>query len=208
VAEPDDQKLDLPIREYLDRAFDERRRLGMLTGTGTDRDFLRAVAAQGWFSLAIPESYGGLGLPLADLAPVFVALGEYLVPGPIVENCVLPSLLVERASAEGRSALLATVEDGAPVGLVAPHTGSTWADQLGSVRCTDGKLDGEMSLVRFGEQAELLVVVANDERTVCLVDPRTDGVTVVADGRGVPRRRSGSGVPRSSAGRPPKGDRQ
>jgi alkylation response protein AidB-like acyl-CoA dehydrogenase len=77
------------------------------------------MAAQGWLGLHVPESFGGEGFTLAEVAVVLEELGHALFPGP-----VLPTLLVSAAvSRHGdealRAALLPGLADGTISGAVA-----------------------------------------------------------------------------------------
>ncbi|SFF68274.1 Acyl-CoA dehydrogenase [Blastococcus tunisiensis] len=144
---------------------------------GWSADLLRDAAAQGWFSLAVPEEVGGLGIALGELAPVFVALGEHLVPGPLLENVLLPALFADTAVGER---LVATVERGGVLAMADPGISCAWSAEVGRVRLTDRGLSGSIGLVRFAAQADLLLVVADapDGPHVCLVEPGAAGLFV------------------------------
>lgn len=49
-----------------------------------DRSWWRQLADLGLFGLAVPETEGGLGMGLGDLATAFEVLGEHRAPGPLI----------------------------------------------------------------------------------------------------------------------------
>ena len=59
---------------------------------GYGDDFWHDVAALGWLGLLIPESYGGAGLSLSDMAVLLEEWGAAVAPGPLVESAVIGSL--------------------------------------------------------------------------------------------------------------------
>lgn len=175
-----DDRLDQPVREYLAKRLPPERRIEILQTGGYDAGLLADVAAQGWFSLAVPEEFGGLGFGLTDLGPVVTALGEHLVPGPVLENLVLPPLLLPLVHGRAAELLADSIETGTPPAFVDPHGSPGWAGRLGAMTLDGDRLRGEVPLVRFGRQAALLVVVADSPvgPVVCLVETAANGVTV------------------------------
>lgn len=80
-----------------------------------------AFAESGFLDALVPEERGGAGLSLADIHPLWMALGRHAVPLPVGETMIARALLAD--SPEGPIAL--AVAEGVPVvvpcGLVAKH---------------------------------------------------------------------------------------
>jgi alkylation response protein AidB-like acyl-CoA dehydrogenase len=183
-----DNELVGPVREFLDRSLSDERRLAMLESNGDDPKFLAEAAALGWFALTAPEAEDGLGLHPAELAPVFRAFGERLLPGPMLEQMLVPGLLMASASDAGqesgpvleriRPALAGEVR----VAVADPGVTTDWAQAVGGIRAASDRLDGTLELVRFGAEADELVLVAADESRplVLLVNSDRAGLTVTA----------------------------
>jgi len=72
----------------------EARRKLRLSPTGYDRGRWQALAELGLIALAADEDAGGMGGSPVDLALVFEALGKANSPDPLLENGVLPALLL------------------------------------------------------------------------------------------------------------------
>ncbi|MDL5159701.1 acyl-CoA dehydrogenase family protein [Actinomycetospora termitidis] len=153
------------VDDYLGRSYAERRH-ELLERGGWDPALASEFADLGWYSLAVPEEQGGLGVPLAALGPVFLQYGRHLVRGPMLEHSALPALVPGLAPATGAR----------PPALVDPGVTDLWADDLGTITRRGPRLDGTVEAVRFAAQADRLVVVAG--AAVCLVDPATRGVSI------------------------------
>jgi alkylation response protein AidB-like acyl-CoA dehydrogenase len=96
-------------------------------------DVWKAVAGQGWTGLAVPESAGGAGYGLAELAVVVEQLGASVAPGPFLASAAAATVLA--AVAPGHE-LLPGLADGSVIGAVdvardgGPVIGAAWARLL------------------------------------------------------------------------------
>ncbi|HMO75731.1 MAG TPA: acyl-CoA dehydrogenase family protein [Sphingopyxis sp.] len=81
-----------------------------------------AFAESGFLDALAPEDRGGAGLPLAEVQPLWMALGRHAVPLPVGETMIARALLTE---APGGPVALAIAAPGqavvVPCGLVAAH---------------------------------------------------------------------------------------
>ena len=79
---------------------------------GYPPDLWRQMADLGWFGLAIPEEYGGQGLPLTYLGLVMEEVGRVLAPVPF-HSTVVPALTIARdGTEEQRQEILPRVSRG------------------------------------------------------------------------------------------------
>ena len=69
-------------------------------------------AGLGWLGLALPEAYGGQGLPLATLTLVFEQLGRYIAPLPVHATLVPALVIAKHGSEKQKQDLLPGVADG------------------------------------------------------------------------------------------------
>ena len=76
------------------------------------------MVAQGWLGLHVPESEGGQGFTLAELAVVLEELGHALLPGPFLPTVVVSAVLA-RHPGDGVGPLLAGLADGSITAAVA-----------------------------------------------------------------------------------------
>jgi acyl-CoA dehydrogenase len=175
-------RFDQAVDEYLARHYAVDRRRALLGAGGWDAPLAAELADLGWYSLAVPESRDGLGLPLSDLGGMFMQAGRHLLIGPLLENTLLPALLQRPGDWERSGALTAAVQTGVPLALVDPGVSDDCYTDLGSVSLTGDRLHGSVAAVRFAQHASLLAVVAGTDTgtVVCLVDPNAVGVRIQA----------------------------
>ena len=77
------------------------------------------LVAQGWLGLHVPESEGGQGFTLAEVAVVVLEeLGHALLPGPFLPTVVVSAVLA-RHPGDGTGPLLAGLADGSITAVVA-----------------------------------------------------------------------------------------
>jgi len=147
----------------------------------------QALAAQGWLAILIPESQGGLGLGITELAMVLEQLGRALVPGPFLSaaalgvpaiaaspNGALRARWLEPISSGAKRVTLALLEDAR---LPADDALAVRAEPTGSSRY---RLTGTKRLVPDLAGADAIAVVTGTGTgpRIFLVDAEAPGVTV------------------------------
>ncbi|MFP3991080.1 acyl-CoA dehydrogenase [Streptomyces sp. E11-3] len=187
------------VRGWLGRAVppEEIRKLLDAPSGGSGRPgYWAGLAEQGLLGVQLPESYGGGGGDLVDLAVVLEEAARAALPGPFLANAVAAQVLY-RAGAQPLAAALAS---GERIGAVALGAGT-----LTAVAAEDGYvLDGAAPPVLSGAEADLLLVAAESAagtlwvavdaaaltvRTHDSADPTRPTAEVTADGVQVPRSR-------------------
>src|SRR5262245_8362483 len=88
----------------------------MATETALHPELWSAVADQGWLGLHLPESAGGLGLGMVELAVVAEEMGRACFPGPFLGTVWAATLIHE---ANPKSKLLEKLTSGEEKGAVA-----------------------------------------------------------------------------------------
>ncbi|WP_306320861.1 MULTISPECIES: acyl-CoA dehydrogenase [unclassified Streptomyces] len=173
------------VRGWIARAVppDEvRKLLDAPAAAGHRPGYWDGVAAQGLLGVHLPESYGGGGGTLLDLAVVVEEAGRAALPGPFVGS-VLAAEVLRRA---GQRELVRGLAEGERIGAVAFGTGG-----LSAVAGPDGLvLDGAAPPVLTGADADLLVLAAESADGVVwfAVDAGTPGITVRVHESGDPTR--------------------
>jgi len=79
---------------------------------GYSPDMWRKVVNLGWLGLALPEKYGGQGLPLTYLGIIMEEMGRYLAPLPIHSTMVAALTVVKDGTEEQRKEVLPSVANG------------------------------------------------------------------------------------------------
>jgi 3-oxochol-4-en-24-oyl-CoA dehydrogenase len=136
--------------------------------TETLPSFWDALRELGWLGLHLPETHGGSGFGLPELAIVVEQLGRAITPGPFVPTVIASAVVAAAADDALRSELLP--------GLAAGTT--TAAIGLGgALTIDDGRATGDAGTVLGAGLADIAIARTGDD--VVVVDLRAPGVTVV-----------------------------
>jgi alkylation response protein AidB-like acyl-CoA dehydrogenase len=157
---------------------------------GFDRSRWAAFAELGWLALPVPESAGGLGGTLEDVALLNVTLGRHLATEPYVSTAVLCAHILAAADGERHAELLAAVAEGGQ--LLALAHAEPGRDALGgeahealAIRSGRGfVLNGKKLMALDAPSADRLIVSAELEGeaglALFLVDREAEGVLIDA----------------------------
>lgn len=135
-------------------------------GGGWEPEAWRAMGELGWLSLPMPESLGGFGGSMVDVAIVLEAFGTTLVPEPYIASIVLAGTALLDAGTPAQHArwLQPTIDGHASLALAYAERGHRF-DALPhttlAVRTADGvRLRGRKEFVLHGQHADVIVVSA------------------------------------------------
>ncbi|HXW38103.1 MAG TPA: acyl-CoA dehydrogenase family protein, partial [Acidimicrobiales bacterium] len=131
-----------------------------------DRELWRAMADQGWLGIEVPESEGGLGLGMVEVAVLCEQLGRRVAPAPFVPNVLCVGALgvacrddeVSEAVRDELGPFVESLSEGRAIGCVA------FADRSVTAR-SDGDrwlLTGRPEPTQYAPVADVAVVVAED----------------------------------------------
>ena len=132
------------------------------------------LAAFGTFAVAVPESCGGAGGTLADLAVVLEQTAQLLVPGPVLPTA-LAAVVLARA---GAMQLCAAVAEGAlPVGIAFGRSDTVATSAVDGTLHVTGH--GGLVLGAGAGTAVLFGVATDNGETWVLLPPDTPGLKLV-----------------------------
>ena len=136
----------------------------MAAGEGVDLDAVQSIAAMGWFGIAVPEAYGGVGLSLAEAVPVAEQIGRRLMMVPFIPATIAAQAVLAGGTAEQKQKFLPQIaEHGAAAMAVSETNGSfDLEDVAAEARETeDGYvLSGQKILVENLNTSRLLILTA------------------------------------------------
>jgi acyl-CoA dehydrogenase len=121
------------------------------------------LSRSGLTGLVVPESYGGLGFGMVELALVCEQLGAAVPPVPLLPSACAALLIATQGSDEQRSSWLAGLADGSVKAAIAPPQ-----SVLGAT-LKDGQITGHVSGVAWAHVADILLIPVGDE--VVVVEP-------------------------------------
>jgi alkylation response protein AidB-like acyl-CoA dehydrogenase len=183
VFTPEHEALRGATRDLLARHGPEQAvRAAMEADSGYDPVLWRRMADVGLQGLAVPETFGGAGGGIVELAVVMEEMGRALYCGPFLSSAVIAATTLAAVDDPVArkylpdicgGSLLATVAD---VGLLAGDEQSRTVAANGD---RTARLDGRVGYVLDGHVADLFVVTALDEGRpgLYLADARSAGVT-------------------------------
>jgi alkylation response protein AidB-like acyl-CoA dehydrogenase len=146
-----------------------------------DQDLWRQMVELGWTCLAVPESAGGLGMPLAAVAGLVEELGRAAFPCPLIGT--LNATYVLAACGDAANSALAEIAEGSSATLAITGSSGGWELDGTEVACTQGKLSGTAWFVQDARKSEKVLVAAKSGNSLGLywVDLNAEGVTISAD---------------------------
>jgi alkylation response protein AidB-like acyl-CoA dehydrogenase len=162
--------LAVTVRRYLaERCPTTRVRTVMEGDTGHDADLWRGLMDLGIGSIAVPESHGGLGSELLDLALVSEELGYACAPGPFLGCAMATVALAAGDDDEAAAKWLPRLAAGDAIATAAVgEAGSRWDETDLAATVRDGKLGAAKFLVPYGSLADVHIVAARDEAGLAL----------------------------------------
>ncbi|BBX40546.1 acyl-CoA dehydrogenase [Mycobacterium simiae] len=148
---PEHQELADSVRSLVARvAPSEVLHAAMETPIENPPPYWQAAAEQGLPGVHLPESVGGQGFGLLELAIVLAEFGYGAVPGPFVPSAIASALI---AAHDPNAKVLAELASGAAIGAYALDSGLT-ATRKGDVLV----IRGEVRAVPAAAQASVLVL--------------------------------------------------
>jgi alkylation response protein AidB-like acyl-CoA dehydrogenase len=136
----------------------------MATPDGVSRTLHEKAAALGWNGLIIPETYGGLGLGMLDLAVLAEEMGRVVMPGTFFSSSVLAAMALSRSrSTTLKKEWLPRIASGESIGTLAFLEASDRLDAEGiSARYTTTRtgyrLNGTKLFVTDASASDFIIV--------------------------------------------------
>ncbi len=135
------------------------------TEHGFERSLWDEMVGLGWTGIAVPESFGGSGLTLAEVATIAEPMGRHLLATPFVSTQLFTQALLAGGDEASKTAWLPRVCQGA-IGTVAlfEHHGDWDLEHLDTTARREGGdvvLQGSKTLVCDAAVADVLLVSAS-----------------------------------------------
>jgi alkylation response protein AidB-like acyl-CoA dehydrogenase len=151
----------------------------------------RKIAEMGWPGLLVPESHGGLGLGVLDMAILLCEFGRSVVPGPFLFSALLATAAIVKAGDRAQKTnLLPRLAAGEAIATLALLEEDDRIEPAG-IRCrarrsgSSYRLGGSKLFVPYADVADVLLVACRTEGsegpagiTLFLVDRLAPGLTV------------------------------
>jgi acyl-CoA dehydrogenase len=162
--------------------------------TGFSKALYGKMAELGWLAIPFPESAGGLGQGLVEMAVVMEELGKGLMPEPVLSSVLLGGQAIALGGNAGQQGKwLARISEGQALVTLAYQERQSRYDafDVATQASRDGAgwlLSGEKTYVPDAGAADGLVVTARTQGArrdregvaMFIVDPKAQGVTLTA----------------------------
>lgn len=145
------------------RAAVEQVTTAEATPDAFDHELWQELARTGLTGLVVPESDGGLGFGMVELALVCEQLGSAVAPVPLLPTACAALAIDARGSDEQRKSWLAGLADGTVKAAIAP------SQSVLDLSLEDGKVTGQVTGVAWAHVADILLIPVGDE--VIVVEP-------------------------------------
>lgn len=159
--------LDVAASFCRDKSPIDKVRALMGDDLGHDPAVWAEIGALGWLAIAIPESYGGVGLGLAEMVPVVEQMGRRLLATPFVSTSVAAQALLACGSEAQKQAILPRICEGQAATLALTEQGGDWT--LSAITCT-ARRDSDQLLLSGTKYLVCDAVAANWVLVSVLVD--------------------------------------
>ena len=190
----EEQMLKNVAREFLEAECSTAMVREMeIDGLGYPPALWKQMADLGWLGLALPEAYGGQGLPLTYLGLIIEEAGRVLAPVPLHSTAVAALTIASDGTDQQKQNILPAVSDGSMILTWAVHERDPRllpeAMQLQATADGDGwVLNGTKMFVDNFNMAQRCLVAcrtspasdSNQGISLFLVDPNGTGVTQTA----------------------------
>ncbi|MCA8889563.1 MAG: acyl-CoA/acyl-ACP dehydrogenase [Parvularculaceae bacterium] len=129
---------------------------------GFDEDVWKELVELGWLGVAVPEAYGGVGLSLAEVAPIMEQMGRTLLSGPFFCSTLAGQAILAGATPEQKSEYLPRICDGEIATLGLSESNCDWdlANISAEAIPENGqfKLSGAKRFVAHADEAKIFIV--------------------------------------------------
>lgn len=152
---------------------------GLLTDTlGHKAADWKQLGELGWLGIAIPESYGGIGLAMSEVVPVAEQMGQRLMGGPFVATTLAAQAILVGGTEAQKAATLPHIAGGQAATLALFElNGSVDLDAIETIATRSGDgfvLTGQKIFVQNLDVAKSVIVSAKLNGTTALFLLSTD----------------------------------
>lgn len=148
-----------------------------------DKNLWQQIVDLGWTAVCVPESAGGVGMPLVAAVAIAEEAGKAAFPSPLISTYCATAVLTACATDAANQAL-ADIATGKPTTLAITNEKGSWASSETDVTITDGKLTGNAWFVQDAKKCDRFVVSARGTNGVGLyqVEATSANLEIIADG--------------------------
>jgi acyl-CoA dehydrogenase len=153
--------LDVAANFCRDKSPMDQVRVLMDSEHGYNSGAWAEIVALGWTAISIPESYGGIGLSLAEIVPIAEQMGRRMMASPFIANALCTQALIAAGTPKQQQKYLPQLASGAIASLALYETGGDWhLPHISATATSDGeilKLSGDKLFVSWARDAKFII---------------------------------------------------
>lgn len=148
-----------------------------------DRSLWQQIVDLGWTAVCIPESAGGIGMPLVAAVAIAEEAGKAAFPSPLISTYCATFVLKACGTGAADSAL-SDIATGTATTLAITNQQGSWEAADTDITIADGKLSGTAWYVQDARKADRFLVSANGKNGIglYLVEAGAADIDIIADG--------------------------
>ncbi|MEX0942255.1 MAG: acyl-CoA dehydrogenase family protein [Pseudomonadales bacterium] len=152
-------------------------------GSNWDKALWQQITGLGWTAICVPESAGGVGMPVVAAVAIAEEAGKAAFPSPLIATFNATFVLRE-CGTDAATRALANIASGSSATLAMTNAKGSWEASDTDVRFGNEKLNGTAWYVQDAQKADSIIVsaVSADGIGLYLVDPTARGVEIIPDG--------------------------
>ena len=148
-----------------------------------DKNLWQQVVELGWTAVCVPETAGGVGMPLVAAVAIAEEVGKVAFPSPLISTYCATAVLTA-CGTDAANKALGDIATGTPTTLAITNERGSWNTTDTDISITKNKLSGTAWFVQDAMKCDRFVVSATAEEGIglYLVNATAAGLTIVPDG--------------------------
>jgi alkylation response protein AidB-like acyl-CoA dehydrogenase len=147
-----------------------------------DKNLWQQIVELGWTAVCVPESAGGVGMPLVAAVALAEESGKAAFPSPLLST-FNATFVLNACRSEAATRALGDIAGGKATSLSITDEKGSWDPAKTDVVVRDGQLNGTSYFVQDARKADQFVISArhSDGVGLYLIDSNADGVQIIPD---------------------------
>ena len=148
-----------------------------------DKNLWQQVVELGWTAVCVPETAGGVGMPLVAAVSIAEEVGKVAFPSPLISTYCATAVLTA-CGTDAANKALGDIAIGTPTTLAITNERGSWNTTDTDISITKNKLSGTAWFVQDAMKCDRFVVSATAEEGIglYLVNATAAGLMIVPDG--------------------------
>ena len=148
-----------------------------------DRSLWQQIVDLGWTAVCVPESAGGIGMPLVAAVAIAEEAGKAAFPSPLISTYCATAILTA-CKTDTAKAALTDITTGTATTLATTNEEGSWNTADTDVEVNDNRLSGTAWFVQDAMKCDRFIVSAKAKNSIglYLVNATAKGLKIIPDG--------------------------